>query len=258
MGKARRARTKFHISSVQGGFDVSSSDSKSQTQNNDTEIKDDLKNVEINANENDIDREANSAMETNVIGEWKVVPEEDLFKNIDIDIDKLETIVQEADEPRPATISISKCIKRSVVESGTNLKLKKGDKRELRRNLFIKKIDAIHQEVMKKKPKKSKGKSSEVCGKKQMYEILPEKTLPVTSECSKIQRPQNQSSNAKHLPTSKVSKRKQKAMGKLKNTTQEMLKNIELYNQIISDAQYQTDAMGIVTNAVQKKVYADL
>lgn len=139
MGKTRRARTKFHISSVQGDFDVLSSDSKFPDQNDEKEISSNLNTVEINANKNNgIDLEPNSAMETNVIGEWKVVPEDDLFKNLDINVDNLETSVQDTCEPRPSNVSISKCIKRSVIESGINLKLKKGDKRELRRNLFIK------------------------------------------------------------------------------------------------------------------------
>nr|XP_014286445.1 uncharacterized protein LOC106687215 [Halyomorpha halys] len=261
MGKARRVRTKFHISSVQGDFNVSSCDSKFSIQNDDTEIRNgpNVESVEINAgNKNDIDFEPNLDMETNATGEWKVVPGEDLFKNLDIDVDKLETSVQNVCDPRPANISISKCIKRSVAGSGINLKLKKGDKRELRRNLFIKKIDTIHQEVMRKKPKKSKGKSAEVNGKRETYEIVTDKIFQDTTELPKVSKSQNPSSSTKQSPTAKISKRKQKAMCKMKNKAQEMLKNIDFYNQIISDTNYQSDAMGVVTNAVQKKVYADL
>lgn len=257
MGKTRRARTKFHISSVQGDFDIPTTDSKYRIQDDEKEISSNINSVKINGNKNDIDLEPDSSMETNVVGEWKVVPEENLFKNLDINVDKLETSVQDNCEPRP-NISISKSIKRSAIESGINLKLKKGDKRELRRNLFIKKIDAIHQEVIKKKTKKSKGKSPEVNGKKQVYEISHDKTSSDTMGSPKVQILANKSPNMKHLATTKISKRKQKTTCKLKNKTQEMLNNIDLYNQIISDTKYQTDAMGIITNAVQKRVFADL
>nr|BAN20991.1 unkown protein [Riptortus pedestris] len=214
MGKQKRARQKYHLACVTG------------------RLKDDEAKSES----------GKSILSKKSSGPWKVIPEEDLFKDIEIDVDKLKKPANDEDD-RKSVKSISKTIKRSIAESGTTVRLKKKEKRELRRNLFIKKIDAIH-ELLEKKSKSKKGSKTEDADIN-LEELPQENMLFFKSGFKQPKGPR---------PVSL----KKKPIAKAKKRTMDLLNNLEAFKKVISDPKYLTDSLGAVTETVQQKVFNEV
>lgn len=109
MGKQKRARQKYHLATVSGR--LQKEDTKSESGKSAVSMK-------------------------SLSGQWKISADENLFKDIEIDVDKLKKL-SSLDDDRKSVKSISKSIKRSIADSSSNVHLKKKDKMKLRKELFI-------------------------------------------------------------------------------------------------------------------------
>uniref|UniRef100_A0A0V0G793 Uncharacterized protein n=1 Tax=Triatoma dimidiata TaxID=72491 RepID=A0A0V0G793_TRIDM len=211
MGKVRRKRTQYHFSS-------------------------DKKDEETTNNNNQLDNDGG-------VSGFNIDVPEDVFKDIKIDVDEVNQNLNEDDSRSIKTVrSISKSVK-SFKKSLGDIHLKKADKRTLRRNLFLKKIQ-LSQANLNRGKKNGKEKLPDLYSISEIDKLLPK--VDMVFHNPKV-------SNEKQ--SSQITTPKIRGISKAKDRKKAMINNMDGYKKLLNDTNFKSNLMDVVTNIIQQKVF---
>uniref|UniRef100_A0A224XJY2 Ribosome biogenesis protein SLX9 n=1 Tax=Panstrongylus lignarius TaxID=156445 RepID=A0A224XJY2_9HEMI len=213
MGKVRRKRTQYHFSSNK-------------------------KDEETTSNNNQPDDDGG-------VSGFNINVPEDIFKDVKIDVDEVNRNLNEDDSRSIKTVrSISKSVK-SFKKSLGDIHLKKADKRTLRRNLFLKKIQ-LSQANLNRGKKNGKEKVSDLYSISEIDKLLPK--VDMVFHNPKV-------SNGKQ--PSQITAPKIRGILKAKDRKKAMINNMDGFKKLLNDTNFKSNLMDVVSSSIQQKVFTE-
>uniref|UniRef100_A0A069DXD2 Uncharacterized protein n=1 Tax=Panstrongylus megistus TaxID=65343 RepID=A0A069DXD2_9HEMI len=211
MGKVRRKRTQYHFSS-------------------------DKKDEETTSNNNQPDDDGG-------VSGFNINVPEDVFKDVKIDVDEVNRNLNEDDSRSIKTVrSISKSVK-SFKKSLGDIHLKKADKRTLRRNLFLKKIQ-LSQPNLNRGKKNGKEKIPDLYSISDIDKLLPK--VDMVFHNPKV----NNEKQPSQIPTPKI-----RGISKAKDRKKAMINNMDGFKKLLNDTNIKSNLMDVVSSSIQQKVF---
>lgn len=158
---------------------------------------------------------------------------EDVFKGLNISFDKLNTTL-------PEDVQSVRSYKSVKSEMSSNKLLSKKDKLKLRKDILLKKIDAVNQLKKEYKARNKRRKTAIIGDTNPLRDALPslESLLKSSTEINQKQRP---------VP-------KQKAIQKATKRKKTLIKEVELFKKILADKNFKNNPMAAISEHVKAVV----
>uniref|UniRef100_A0A146LYA7 Uncharacterized protein n=1 Tax=Lygus hesperus TaxID=30085 RepID=A0A146LYA7_LYGHE len=218
MGKQRRAREKYHLASVRA------------------------RNKEIDGGGELIDEtDKMSVGDKQSVGKLslKIKPKGGIFDGLDIAVSNLNTCL--ADDTK-SVHSLAKTF-RSVKRSLGGKSMKKDDKKKLRHDMFLSKIDAFYKH--RENLKKNKNRGPIDVSIKDLDNALPAVDMVFHKSDKKVKQPRPVST-------------KQKGIKKAKQRQKDLEQNYEAFKKIMEEVKSKEKILDVVTEHVQQKVLSQI